>query len=147
VWLSIPSIGVSSGLERLRTDGAGRLLPPVDPQVAGWFAGGVRPGDAGPAILAGHVDSWTGPAVFTRLGELRRGAVVVVTDAHGRKVDFTVDGVATYAKDRFPTGAVYGATPDPQLRLITCGGDFDHATGHYRANVVVYAHLVMQSQQ
>lgn len=140
VLVSIPAIGVRSSLERLGVDGRGELVAPSDPNRAGWFAAGVRPGDPGPAVIAGHVDSRTGPAVFTRLGELRPGARVTVTDARGGSASFVVDGVRTYPKSGFPTGDVYGPTPDAELRLITCGGDFDHAAGHYTANVVVFAH-------
>ncbi|HEY7487482.1 MAG TPA: class F sortase [Streptosporangiaceae bacterium] len=141
VELRIPAIGVRSTLERLRTNGRGVLFSPRDPARAGWFAGGVQPGDPGPAVIAGHVDSRTGPAVFTRLKSLRPGAKIVVADAKGRAVTFRVDLVKSYAKAKFPTQDVYGATPDPQLRLITCGGDFDRARGHYVDNVVVYAGL------
>jgi len=139
VRVSIPSIGVQSTLERLGTDAHGQLVPPANPDQAGWYAGGVRPGDPGPAVIAGHVDSRTGPAVFTELGRLKRGAAVVVTDARGGVVRFTVDDVRSYPKTRFPTAEVYGPTPDPQLRLITCGGDFDRASGHYVKNVIVFA--------
>ena len=141
VELRIPSIGVHSRLERLSTDARGELESPRDPARAGWFAGGVQPGDAGPAVIAGHVDSRTGPAVFTRLASLRPGAEVVVTDTAGRVVTFRVDLVKSYPKAEFPTRDVYGATPDPQVRLITCGGDFDRAGGHYIDNVIVYAGL------
>jgi hypothetical protein len=139
--LRIPAIGVSSPLQRLSTDAHGRLLPPRRPAHAGWFADGVRPGAPGPAVVAGHVDSRTGPAVFTRLGSLRPGARILLTDARGRVTTFAVDRVLSYPKTRFPTEDVYGATPDPQLRLITCGGAFDPESGHYRRDVVVYASL------
>jgi hypothetical protein len=139
VELRIPSIGVRSGLERLGTDERGELRPPRDPARAGWFGGGVQPGDPGPAVIAGHLDSRTGPAVFTRLASLTPGSAVVVTDAAGAAVTFRVELVRSYPKARFPTRDVYGATPDPQLRLITCGGGFDRARGHYDDNVIVYA--------
>lgn len=141
IEVAIPSIGVRSGLERLGMDAAGVLSPPRDPARAGWFAAGVRPGDAGPAVIAGHVDSRTGPAVFARLATLRRGALITVTGTDHRTVRFAVDEVRTYAKTRFPTADVYGGTPDAQLRLITCGGAFDRARGHYLLNIVVYASL------
>ncbi|MCO5967461.1 class F sortase [Actinoallomurus soli] len=139
--LRIPAIGVRTGLERLSTDRNGRLLPPGDPARAGWFGDGIRPGDTGPAVIAGHVDSRTGPAVFTRLTTLRPGDRILVTDATGRVAAFTVDRVRSFPKTAFPTEEVYGATPDPQLRLITCGGAFDPVSGHYRRDVVVYASL------
>jgi sortase (surface protein transpeptidase) len=87
----------------------------------------------------GHIDSLTGPGVFYRLADLRAGDRVYVKRADGTLVEFRVTSVQTYLKDRFPTRAVYGATPDPELRLITCGGAFDYATGHYLSNIVVYA--------
>ncbi|WP_328594262.1 class F sortase [Actinomadura macrotermitis] len=139
VRLSIPSLDVQTELERLATGADGVLGTPRDPAKAGWYAAGVRPGDQGPAVIAGHVDSRTGPAVFARLRELRRGAEVLVADARGRTARFTVDEVRVHAKAAFPTAEVYGPTPDAQLRLITCGGAFDRARGHYRDNVIVYA--------
>jgi sortase (surface protein transpeptidase) len=94
-------------------------------------------------VIAGHVDSTHGPAVFYRLGRLRRGAQVRVLRADGRVARFTVDRVDRFAKDAFPTVQVYGNTTNrAELRLITCGGDFDRRTGHYVDNVVAFAHLV-----
>lgn len=142
VKVEIPSIGVRSSLERLRTGKGGVLTPPSEPGRAGWFADGVRPGEPGPAVIVGHVDSRTGPAVFTRLGSLRPGAMVTVQDSHGARLTFKVETTRSYPKASFPTKEVYGPTPDPQLRLITCGGGFDRATRHYTTNVVVYAGLV-----
>ncbi|MCO5988213.1 class F sortase [Actinoallomurus spadix] len=139
--LWIPEIGVRTVLDRLATDPRGRLRPPRDPARAGWFGDGIRPGDTGPAVITGHVDSRTGPAVFTRLATLRPGGRILVTDTTGRVAAFTVDRVRSFPKTAFPTGEVYGATPDPQLRLITCGGAFDPVSGHYRRDVVVYASL------
>lgn len=139
VHVRIPAIGVDSTLAALGLDGAGALVPPADFAQAGWFSLGTVPGDVGPAVLAGHVDSWTGPAVFYRLEELTAGARVQVTRSDGRTVDFQVTRVARYAKDHFPTAEVYGPTPGAELRLITCGGSFDRSRRSYRDNVVVYA--------
>jgi hypothetical protein len=141
VMVRIPTLGVRTILERLPTDRDGHLQPPRDPARAGWFGDGILPGAPGPAVIAGHVDSRTGPAVFTGLGSLRPGDRIQVTDVKGRVVAFTVDRVRSYLKTEFPTEDVYGATPDPQLRLITCGGAFDPPSGHYRRDVVVYASL------
>ena len=90
-------------------------------------------------MIVGHVDSLTGPGVFYRLSELRPGNRIFVLRADGTTVAFRVTAVRAYQKDHFPTHDVYGPTPDAELRLITCGGDFDAATGHYLSNVVVYA--------
>ncbi len=143
VRLAVPSIGVHTGLERLALDAQGVLTPPHDPARAGWYAAGVRHGDPGPAIIAGHLDSRTGAAVFAKLGTLKPGADIVVTDARGTAVHFTVESVHTYPKSKFPTTQVYGPTPDPELRLITCGGGFDQASRHYLDNVVVFASLAV----
>jgi sortase (surface protein transpeptidase) len=139
--LTIPAIGVDSPLADIGVDGAGALVPPADFSVAGWFAAGPAPGETGPAVLAGHVDDRTGPAVFFRLEELTAGDTVLVTGSDGRPVPFTVTRVASYPKDDFPTAAVYGPTTGPELRLITCGGTFDRTRRSYTDNVVVYAEV------
>jgi Sortase domain len=134
----IPRIAVDSTLETLGLSATGELNPPQDFARAGWYAGGTAPGDVGPAVIAGHVDSRTGPAVFFRLRELRPGDVVEVA-RDGHWLSFRVTATKEYPKNQFPVVAVYGPTPDPQLRLITCGGDFDRSRRSYYDNVVVYA--------
>ncbi|MDQ2749767.1 MAG: class F sortase [Actinomycetota bacterium] len=141
VRLHIPSIGVQTALQALSLLPDGSLEVPSQWQVAGWFRGGVRPGDPGPAVIAGHVDSRAGPAVFYRLRELRAGAAVLVTRADGSVVPFVVDDIAQYPKDTFPAARVYGPQPVPVLRLITCTGDFNWATHSYLDNLVVSAHV------
>jgi sortase (surface protein transpeptidase) len=107
--------------------------------VAGWYDGGPRPGAIGSAVIAGHIDSVAGPAVFYRLSSLRPGDRAYVRRADGTLVVFRVTAVRSYPKDRFPTADVYGPAASPQLRLITCGGTFDPARHSYLSNVVVYA--------
>lgn len=136
----IPKIGAQSSLEDLGVDAAGVVVPPKDFNQAGWFAGGVAPGDPGPALIAGHVDSRTGPATFYRLHQLRAGDEVQVQRG-GRWLSFRVVATEQYAKDEFPTDRVYRPTPGPELRLITCGGEFNQARRSYRDNIVVYAVL------
>jgi sortase (surface protein transpeptidase) len=138
-WLTIPLIGVHTRLITLGLTGSGELQVPSSTSVAGWFTGSPQPGTIGSAIIVGHIDSLTGPGVFYRLPELHAGDSVYVRRADGTLVEFRVTSVQTYLKDRFPTQTVYGPTPDPELRLITCGGAFDYATGHYLSNIVVYA--------
>ncbi|WP_246078573.1 class F sortase [Modestobacter excelsi] len=141
VRVTIPAIGVDSPLTDIGVDATGALVPPADFSQAGWFAAGPVPGEVGPAVLAGHVDDRSGPAVFSRLEELGAGDRVVVTDAAGQAHTFAVTGVAARPKTDFPTAEVYGPTADPELRLITCGGTFDRARRSYTDNVVVYARL------
>jgi sortase (surface protein transpeptidase) len=141
VRIRIPAIGVSAAVVRLGLNRDGTLQVPEDFGVTGWFTGGPAPGETGPAVIAGHIDSRRGPAVFYRLHALRPGDRVAVGRADGTTVQFAVEGSAQYPKRAFPTEAVFGPSPDPLLRLITCGGAFDRSTRHYRDNVVVTARL------
>ena len=140
--VTIPAIGVDSTLTELGVDAGGALVPPADFAQAGWFAAGPAPGQVGPAVLAGHVDSRTGPAVFFRLRELSPGDEVVVRSSTGASQAYVVDRVEQHPKDAFPTDRVYGPTAGPELRLITCGGSFDRGAGSYRDNTVVFAREV-----
>jgi Sortase domain len=139
VRVEIPSIGVSAPIIRLGLNSDRTLEVPEDYGDAGWWSGGPRPGEAGPAVIVGHVDSYTGPAVFYRLRELGPGDEVAVVRRDGSRVRFTVQGSEQYPKDEFPTARVYGRTDGPTLRLVTCGGAFDSSTGHYVDNAIVYA--------
>jgi hypothetical protein len=136
--LRVKAIGIDTPLEKLHLGAGGALVPPQKYGLAGWYSGGTSPGDVGPAVIAGHVDSKSGPAVFYRLRELTVGDRIEVTRG-GSLVRFTVVRVAWYPKTGFPTDEVYGPTPDRQLRLITCGGVFDHRLRSYKDNLVVYA--------
>jgi hypothetical protein len=140
VGLSIPAIGVDEPtLIPLGRTPDGTMQVPEDYARAGWFTGGPTPGTAGPAVIAGHVDSRSGPAVFFRLRQLKAGDVITERQDHGHHARFVEDGVALYAKHDFPTETVFGAVPGVALRLITCGGTFDRVARSYRSNVVVYA--------
>jgi hypothetical protein len=138
VALSIPAIDVRTTLIRLGVTAQGTLQAPSSTSVAGWYTGSPRPGDIGSSIIAGHIDSYLGPGVFFRLRLLRPGNLVYVREADGRVAIFRVNSVRMYPKDHFPTTTVYGPSPDAELRLITCGGVFDRATGSYLSNVVEY---------
>lgn len=135
----IPAIGVVAPLVPLGIAADGTLEVPRFEE-AGWYAGGSRPGDQGPAVIAAHVDSTTGPAVFYRLKELKRGDAVHVDYGDGT-VTFSVRGSQSVPKSQFPTREVYGPTDGPELRLITCDGTFDRETRSYRSNLVVWADL------
>jgi hypothetical protein len=139
VALAIPDIGVQTRLISLGVTAAGALQVPSSTAVAGWYTGSSRPGAIGPAVIAGHIDSYQGPGIFFRLSELRPGDRVYVRRADGTIALFRVTAVRSYAKDHFPTLAVYGPTPDAELRLITCGGTFDPMLKSYLSNTVVYA--------
>lgn len=139
VTLTIPAIGVRTQLIHLGLTASGALQVPPTTSIAGWYTGSPRPGAIGSAVIAGHIDSHLGPGVFFRLSDLRPGDRVYVRRADGTLVVFRVTSVRTYQKDQFPTRSVYGPTPDPELRLITCGGAFDPMLLSYLSNVVVYA--------
>jgi sortase (surface protein transpeptidase) len=143
--ISIPAINVHSSLLALGLNKDGSIeVPSMGPNYnhAAWYKYSPTPGQIGPTVVEGHVDSAKkGPSVFFRLGNLKRGDRVSVTRADKITTIFTVDKTVRYPKTHFPTNTVYGGTPDPQLRLITCGGPFDRDTRSYTDNIVVYAHL------
>ena len=139
VSLTIPLIGVRTHLITLGLTSDGELQVPSSYTVAGWYTGSPRPGAVGSSIIIGHIDSVSRPGVFWRLDTLTRGDKIYVKRADGTLVEFRVTSVREYLKDHFPTEDVYGPVPDAELRLITCGGAWDAATGHYLSNIVVYA--------
>lgn len=139
VRVRLPAIGLDAPLAAVRTRDDGTLAPPDTTATAGWFADGPRPGETGPAVLAAHVD-WAGEAAaFARLTDARPGDEILVQRADGSTGRFTVTAVERHAKGDFPTADVYGPAPGAELRLITCGGEFDRASGSYRENVIVTA--------
>jgi len=140
--LQIPALGVSTMVVGLGLNADGGLQVPGNFSQAGWYRASPTPGALGPAVVVGHVDSAaSGPAVFYRLADLRPGDGISIQRADGSTAVFTVTGVREYPKDHFPTGLVYANTSAAALRLITCGGGFDAASGHYRGNIVVFATL------
>ena len=139
VRLRIPAAGVDTSVEKLGRAADRRIALPSRPELAGWFSGGPRPGQPGPAVIIGHVDWQHGPAVFIRLAELNQGDNVFVDRADGSTQRFRVTGLRQVPKIDFPTDQVYAPDLAPSLRLITCGGSFDRGTGHYRDNVIAYA--------
>jgi hypothetical protein len=144
VSVEIPAIGVDSRLLHLGLNSDGTIQVPSLETSAGeaaWYKYSATPGQIGSSVIEGHVDSYQGPAVFFRLGSLRPGDTVDVTLADGITAIFRVTGVREYAKSRFPAKAIYGTTDFAALRLITCGGAFDYASGHYLSSTVVFASL------
>ena len=143
--LQIPAIGVSSSLLQLglNKDRTVQVPPLSRDSKAGWYTGSPTPGQLGPSLLLGHVDSAEyGPGVFFKLGALHQGDTVDVTRADATVAVFRIDRVASFPKDHFPTLEVYGDTSNAQLRLITCGGKFDFSARSYESNIVVFASLV-----
>jgi len=144
VSVHIPAIGVNSTLLHLGLNADGTIQVPsirTNSGRAAWYKYSATPGQIGSSVIEGHVDSVKGPAVFFRLGALRPGDTIDVRLADGVTAVFRVTGVREYAKSRFPAKAIYGSTGFAALRLITCGGAFDDATGHYLGSTVVFASL------
>lgn len=143
VRIEIAKLAVDAPVMRLGLNKDGTVqVPPLDNHdLAGWYTGSVTPGQDGSSVILGHVDSYTGGSVFFFIKNLKPGDRVTVTRADGSTAAFVVDGVQKVDKVAFPSSAVYGNTAYPSLRLITCGGPFDAATGEYQDNIVVYAHL------
>ncbi|KPG80238.1 class F sortase [Frigoribacterium sp. RIT-PI-h] len=140
--VSVPTIGLDAPLIDLGIADDGAMEVPVDADDVGWFTGGGKPGGRGPTVIAAHVDSASGPAVFARLDELVVGDRVDVTTVDGDAVSYAVTEVVDVPKAEFPTARVFGAQPTDQLRLITCGGVFDRDSGHYDQNRIVFAEPV-----
>lgn len=145
IWLDVPSVGLHAPIVPVgrQRDGSIEVPPARKHGPAGWYRLMAGPGEPGPAVIVGHVDSASaGPAVFYRLGALRAGDRIILHRRDSRLLTFSVVAVARYPRQHFPAATVYGRTSAPTLRLITCGGSFDRASGHYRDNVVVFARLL-----
>lgn len=142
--LTIPAIGVKNAPidpVGLNADQSVEVPPLSKPNLVGWYKHRPTPGERGAAVLLGHVDGYGKPAVFYRARTLKPGDTVSVKRKDASTATFTVDSLEKVDKNAFPTEKVYGATDAAELRLVTCGGEFDAATGHYKDNVIVYAHL------
>ncbi|MFE7382849.1 class F sortase [Streptomyces zhihengii] len=141
--IKIPRIAVDAPFMGLSIGPSGMLdaPPPDDRNLVGWWQEGVTPGELGTSIVAGHVDTRTGPAVFLLLPTLKAGDTVDIVREDGSTATFVVDSVENFSKASFPNDRVYADTPDAQLRLITCGGEYDRKAKDYKENVVVFAHL------
>jgi sortase (surface protein transpeptidase) len=149
VSVAIPAIGVQSRLLHLGRNNDGTMQVPdllTSANEAAWYRYSVTPGQIGTAVIEGHVDSYQGPAVFFRLGALRPGNHINVTLADGITAVFRVTGVREYAKAEYPANTIYAPAHYAALRVITCGGDYDSATGHYLGSVVVFASLVSSAR-
>ena len=141
VQLRIPALGIDQRLVGLRVRADQQLDVPQSYDDIGWWSTGPVPGDPGAALMVGHLDSQDGPAVFSGLPSLSRGAVIAVRRADGTRVRFTVKKVQSFPKDDFPDEVVYRTDGKSSLHLVTCGGAYDRSVG-YRDNVVVFADLI-----
>jgi hypothetical protein len=141
--ITIPAVGVSAPVVPLRREPDGTMQTPRVWQNTGWYKPGPEPGERGPAVITGHVDSTGGPAVFYRLRELQRGNLISIRRADGSVVRFRVEGLERWPKAAFPTRKVFRHTRVAALRLVTCSGSFDRSTGHYVDNTIVYAVRVL----
>ncbi|GLW96355.1 class F sortase [Microtetraspora sp. NBRC 16547] len=141
VRIRIPAIGVSATLGSIGVQKSGEIgTPPLSrPKIAAWYRLGPAPGELGPAVILGHVNTRTGAAVFNRLHELRRGNKIEIRRADGQSAIFTVDGIEQVGKSAFPTQRVYGNVSTAALRLVTCGGVYNAKNHSYTDNIVVYA--------
>jgi LPXTG-site transpeptidase (sortase) family protein len=142
VSLTVPAMGLAEALIPLGIQADGTMEVPVDYDDVGWFTGGGTPGGFGPTVIAGHVDSRSGPAVFFRLGEMVVGDRFTVAGEDGTHFEYEVYRIENHAKAEFPTVDVFGATTTDEVRLITCGGEYNEATGRYLDNLVVFASRV-----
>lgn len=142
VRVVIPAIGVDARIERLGLNADETMQVPTTLADAGWFQPGPEPGETGAAVIVGHLNSTRGPGVFARLSSLRRGQVIAVYLQDGSRVRFVARSTLRISKSRFPTKLVYARTPKPTLRVITCAGWLDPATGHHADNYIVFSTLL-----
>lgn len=141
--IKIVSVGIDYRIKQVgkNTDGS-METPGVLENITGWYKFSPTPGEVGPAIIVGHVDSYEGPSVFWRLREVKPGEVIEIMREDGKNAKFRVDSLKQFDQANFPTTEVYGNVNNPQLRLITCGGTFNKTTGQYTANTVVFASYI-----
>ncbi len=142
VRLSIGQLGISTAVGTLGLQANGQVMVPRSVHTVGWYRDGPTPGEVGSSVILGHVDSYLGPGIFFELKTLREGAIISVLLADGVTTRFAVTRVVEYSKGSFPDRLVYGPRGTRSLNLVTCGGVFDHATGHYESNIVVFSRLV-----
>jgi sortase (surface protein transpeptidase) len=142
IKITIPSLGVNTKVGTLGLQPDHQVMVPTNTRVVGWYKDGPPPGQIGSAVILGHVDSTQGPGAFFALKSMKAGARINLVLADGAVTVFAVTKVVQYSKSSFPDRLVYGSNGTRALQLVTCGGTFDHATGHYESNIVVFSHLV-----
>lgn len=140
--LTIPAININTAVGTLGLQADGQIMVPTSTHVVDWYVDGPSPGRIGSSVILGHVDSYLGPGTFFYLKSLKAGNTITVDLADGTVTHFVVTRVMEYAKASFPDRLVYGSHGFSSLELVTCGGVFDHDTGHYESNIVVFSRLV-----
>jgi sortase (surface protein transpeptidase) len=145
VTLIIPSLKIDTVVGTLGLQADHQVMVPTSTHMVGWYDDGPTPGEIGSAVILGHVDSFAGPGTFFFLKDLKSGDSITAKLADGAVLRFVVVSVVQYSKTAFPDRLVYGSHGTRMLQLVTCGGTFNHATGHYESNVVVFSRLVSSS--
>lgn len=140
--LEIPAIEVSVDVAQTTLDANGELAVPASSTISAWYAHSPTPGELGPSVIVGHLNSVVGDAVFAKLHTLAVGSDIWVSRADGSRLHFRVERVSHYSQNQFPTQEVYGPIDHAGLRLVTCGGSYNYLTGRYSENTVVFARLV-----
>lgn len=140
----ISSINVNAPLVAVAQKSNGSIEVPAPLDTAGWYSQGPTPGEAGPAVLVGHLDNIHGGAVFWHVPELVPGQIIEINRQDGNTARFVIEKIGQFPQSNFPSATVYGHTDRAELRLITCGGEFNRLTGQYSDNIVVFASLVTE---
>lgn len=139
----VPSVQIDYEVKQVGRQADGTMeVPPLFEEITGWYKYSPTPGEIGPAIIVGHVDTYKGPSVFWKLREIQPGAIIEVSRADGTVAKFKAEALKQFQQDNFPTQEVYGNITNAGLRLITCGGVFNKETGHYTENTVVFASII-----
>lgn len=143
--LTIPALGIKTAVGTLGLQPDHQVMVPTSSHVVDWYIDGPTPGQIGSAVILGHVDSYKGPGTFFYLKDLKSGNAITIKLADGDVVHFAVVKVVQYSKVAFPDRLVFGSHGFQSLELVTCGGTFDHETGHYESNIVVFSRFVSSS--
>jgi len=148
VRLRIPSIGVDAVFEDpLGVDANYEIEVPESYETVGWYKYGPSPGEIGPAVVLGHVDSYQGPAVLYALGQVEVGETIEIDREDGSTAVFAVESLEKHEQTGFPTAKVYSDLDYPGLRLITCTGTYDKGIQRYSHNLIVFARLLEEGSE
>ncbi|MDN7247014.1 class F sortase [Planococcus shenhongbingii] len=147
IAIEIPAIDVKADVVHVGKAKDGSMAVPEDIETVGWYNHGAKPGDSGNAVMAGHVDGLSGPAIFYNLNKLEKGDQIHVADADGNQLTFVVTKKKIYMPDEAPLMKIFGDHKKAKLNLITCTGSFNRKIGHYEERLVVYTELVEQKDK